>query len=224
MKRIIFIIICILFLAVFFNVIDAKLGSVTCWNETDELGNIIMKCETEYWDEDTDCDINWEYFCWVCQEKGLKSKAYYEYSIRTLMGWETYWDEEGNYHDEDPNYTTSYFHCSLGHEWYEVDYGAGKTSLLRITKDTEDEPEKIIEIDSEDTLIRPMKELEKWKTKALDDDIMRHQADLEGTQDFLNIWFEDGKLFVETQDGIKWYVEMKRVVGDWFCPIDKMTD
>ena len=28
---------------------------------------------------------------------------------------------------------------------------------------------------------------------------------------YINIWLEDGKLFVETQDGDKWYVEMKKI-------------
>lgn len=28
----------------------------------------------------------------------------------------------------------------------------------------------------------------------------------------INIWFEDSKLFVETQDGNKWYTEMTKII------------
>lgn len=189
MKKIIFVI-CILFVAIFFNGIDARKGYIHCWNEIDESGNTIMRCGTEYFDEDEDSSIIGKYFCPVCQKKGLKSKVYYKYSTRTLMGWETYWDEEGNYHNEDPNYTTHYFRCSLGHEWHEIDYGVGKTSFAQITKNTENEPEKIIAFDAESESITSipwdpefdsmidwsveekagqLKELEEWKEKAFKD-------------------------------------------------------
>ena len=36
---------------------------------------------------------------------------------------------------------------------------------------------------------------------------------IEWNRDFLSIWVEDGKLFVETQDG-KWYIEMKKTKGE----------
>ncbi|MCK4446980.1 MAG: hypothetical protein KAW56_07855 [Candidatus Marinimicrobia bacterium] len=189
MKKIIFMI-CILSLTIFFNETNAREGYVNCWNEIDRLGNIIVKCGGEYYDEDEDFGVSGQYFCPVCQKKGLKSRVYYKYSTRTLMGWETYWDEEGNYHNEDPNYTTSYFRCSLGHEWHEINYGTGKTSFAQITKNTEDEPEKIIEYDiegksttsipwdpefdsmidwSEEEKAKQLKELEKWKKEALKD-------------------------------------------------------
>lgn len=206
-------IICVLYLTacliilsvILINVVDAKVGHFNTWNEIDGSGVIIVICEGEYFSEDEDfkqvhfawdLGIAGQYFCPVCQEKGLKSRAYYKYSTRTLMGWETYWDEEGNYHSEDPNHTTSYFYCSLGHEWHEVDYGAGKTGYRKITKDTEDEPEIIIEFDLGSTSVidleadadidwRPefdsrvdwskeekatqLRELEEWKAVALKD-------------------------------------------------------
>jgi hypothetical protein len=33
---------------------------------------------------------------------------------------------------------------------------------------------------------------------------------IEWNRDFLSIWVEDGKLFVETQDG-KWFIEMEKI-------------
>lgn len=202
--RILFLIACAIILSVIlFNVVDAKVGHFNTWNEIDGSGITIVICEGEYFSEDEDfkqVHFAWDlgipekYFCPVCRGKGLESRAYYKYSTRTLMGWETYWDEEGNYHSEDPNHTTSYFYCSLGHEWYEVDHGAGKTGYRKITKDTEDEPEMIIEPDFEGAPIvsiiadpgpgsmidwsveekaRQLRELEKWKVEALKDIYVR---------------------------------------------------
>lgn len=123
-----------------------------------------------------------KYFCPVCQEKGLTSRVYYIYSTRTLMGWETYWDEEGNYHSEDPNYTTSYFYCSLGHEWYEVDYGIGKTSLIQITKDTENE-----EYDVDDYTIDIGEEPEFWFTKPEEESLEEDEYIAFGDEDLVVI-------------------------------------
>ena len=83
-------------------------------------------------------------FCPVCQEKGLKSRVYVGLTLGTLMYCQPYYDEEGNYHHEDPNtYTTSYS-CSKGHEWSVS--RSGNKEWTSITKDTEDEEEEIVEL------------------------------------------------------------------------------
>jgi hypothetical protein len=42
------------------------------------------------------------------------------------------------------------------------------------------------------------------------DNTLFFDSAIEWNRDFLIIWVEDGKLFVETQDG-KWYIEMKEI-------------
>jgi hypothetical protein len=34
-----------------------------------------------------------------------------------MMGWQPYYDEDGQYHNHDPNWTTQGFRCSKGHNW-----------------------------------------------------------------------------------------------------------
>lgn len=56
-------------------------------------------------------------FCSQCQKEGLKSRVYRGMGARTLMGTHEYWDENGYYHYEDPNYTSWNMWCSNGHKW-----------------------------------------------------------------------------------------------------------
>ena len=57
--------------------------------------------------------------CPECEKAGEKSCVYPQGSSRTmLMGCE-YYDEEGRYHQHDPNVTTTGYRCSNGHEWVE---------------------------------------------------------------------------------------------------------
>lgn len=37
----------------------------------------------------------------------------------TLMCANPYYDENGKYHHNDPNTTTTYYNCSNGHQWTE---------------------------------------------------------------------------------------------------------
>lgn len=60
-------------------------------------------------------------FCPECKKKGLKSKVYIGSMTSTLMAGSQYYDEEGNYHYNDPNHTTTYYSCSNGHKWSEID-------------------------------------------------------------------------------------------------------
>lgn len=53
--------------------------------------------------------------CPVCVEQGLKSKLYGGGGSRTLMSWQPYHDEDGTYHNHDPNRGTYHYECSNGH-------------------------------------------------------------------------------------------------------------
>ena len=51
----------------------------------------------------------------------------------------------------------------------------------------------------------------RWKHYGIRTDyVMFYDADIQWNRDFLSIWVEDGKLFVETQDG-KWFIEMEKI-------------
>lgn len=58
--------------------------------------------------------------CPECQKEGKKSKVYQGMSTTTLLGWIPYWDEEGKYHNDNPNTTTTEYSCSNGHRWTNV--------------------------------------------------------------------------------------------------------
>ena len=55
--------------------------------------------------------------CPVCIEKGLKSCVYVGATTTTLMYAQPYYDEDGNYHYNDPNTIYTSYHCSRGHKW-----------------------------------------------------------------------------------------------------------
>jgi len=58
-------------------------------------------------------------FCPTCQKESKKSRVYFDGQRTTLMAGYPYWDEEGNYHQNNPNRTTRHFHCSNYHGWEE---------------------------------------------------------------------------------------------------------
>ena len=60
-------------------------------------------------------------FCPTCQKESKKSRVYFDGQRTTLMAGYPYWDEEGNYHQNNPNRTTRHFHCSNNHRWGEDD-------------------------------------------------------------------------------------------------------
>ena len=39
---------------------------------------------------------------------------------RTLMAWQSYYDEKGVFHGNDPNVSTFIYRCSKGHQWNET--------------------------------------------------------------------------------------------------------
>ncbi len=57
--------------------------------------------------------------CPTCKKEGEKSNVFYENSTSTLLGYSPHWDYKGNYHNHDPNTTTSHYRCSNGHTWDE---------------------------------------------------------------------------------------------------------
>ena len=55
--------------------------------------------------------------CPTCVEESEKSKVYCGGSTTTLMGYSSYYDEEGEYHCHDPNKISTSYSCSRGHKW-----------------------------------------------------------------------------------------------------------
>jgi len=54
--------------------------------------------------------------CPICEDRG-GAKVYPLGCSATLIGYYPYHDEEGVYHDHNPNATTSLFCCDKGHSW-----------------------------------------------------------------------------------------------------------
>lgn len=75
----------------------------------------------------------WCLVCDQCKELGMKSKIHGGWGEKTLMGFETYYDEDGKFHSHDPNKCTSTYTCSNNHrftiKWItpckSCDYGHG---------------------------------------------------------------------------------------------------
>ena len=57
--------------------------------------------------------------CPVCKKLDQKSSVYDEGCWCTLMNVWSYYDEEGIYHYEDPNYCDCNYRCSEGHHFTE---------------------------------------------------------------------------------------------------------
>lgn len=56
--------------------------------------------------------------CEKCQKAGQQSKIFIKGSLnRSLIYHEAYYDEDGVYHDHDPNGYQQGFECSNGHVW-----------------------------------------------------------------------------------------------------------
>jgi len=57
--------------------------------------------------------------CPECVKEGKRSKVYPGMTFRTLLAWSVHFDEDGEYHVDDPNITTTSYSCSNGHKWSE---------------------------------------------------------------------------------------------------------
>lgn len=56
--------------------------------------------------------------CEECEKEGKKPERIYPGSTSvTDMGYAPYWDNEGNYHEHDPNVRVTGFSCSNEHRW-----------------------------------------------------------------------------------------------------------
>ena len=55
--------------------------------------------------------------CNYCKNEGLRSKVYIGTVSVTTMGWQPYYDEDGNFVSEDPNIMTQEYSCSNKHCW-----------------------------------------------------------------------------------------------------------
>lgn len=55
--------------------------------------------------------------CETCKGEGEKSSVTCHGAVTTCMGYYPYWDEDGVYHNHDPNSTRSIYKCSRGHEF-----------------------------------------------------------------------------------------------------------
>jgi len=55
--------------------------------------------------------------CPRCVAGGKRSRVFSEGGSVTLMAWTPYWDEDGQYHNHDPNWHTYGYRCSEGDYW-----------------------------------------------------------------------------------------------------------
>lgn len=57
--------------------------------------------------------------CPECDVSGQKSSVFIGLRTTTLMSWQDFYDEKGNFHHHDPNTTSTAYSCSNGHRWRE---------------------------------------------------------------------------------------------------------
>jgi len=55
--------------------------------------------------------------CLQCVEKGERSSISIGANTTTLMGHTPYYDEDGVFHNHNPNRSTVVYSCSKGHSW-----------------------------------------------------------------------------------------------------------
>lgn len=55
--------------------------------------------------------------CETCQGEGRTSRVFPGIGFRTAVMGESYYDEQGVFHDHDPNESVSSYSCSNGHHW-----------------------------------------------------------------------------------------------------------
>ena len=58
--------------------------------------------------------------CEACKNSGQISKVFPCGETQTLIGYKPYYDEDGKYHNHNPNSTRTYYKCSNGHAWTDV--------------------------------------------------------------------------------------------------------
>ena len=65
--------------------------------------------------------------CEQCREQGRKSKVFPGMTFVTAMSWQPYYDEEGQYVNNDPNIHTTDYRCSNRHRWVAKDQRGSQT-------------------------------------------------------------------------------------------------
>lgn len=60
--------------------------------------------------------------CLECVLEGERSTVTPGSTETTLLSHNTYYDEDGVYHDHDPNRHTTPYRCSRGHNWLKTGY------------------------------------------------------------------------------------------------------
>jgi len=58
-------------------------------------------------------------FCPTCYRSSVPSCVYVGARTSTLLSYVPFYDEDGKYHDHDPNMHNISFRCSRGHVWEE---------------------------------------------------------------------------------------------------------
>lgn len=76
--------------------------------------------------------------CPVCLAQGKKSTVTVGSSTGTLMASPTYYDENGVYHNDDPNTYTTEYSCSSGHH-----FSVGRSGNSETIKVTDDQPANV---------------------------------------------------------------------------------
>lgn len=69
--------------------------------------------------------------CPICVKEGLKSRVYVGGTQATLMYATPYYDEDGNYHSNDPNTRYTDYSCSNGHKWTISEYQGEETINIK---------------------------------------------------------------------------------------------
>jgi len=95
--------------------------------------------------------------CEKCKEQGLKSTVRILPGTSTLMYSAPFYDENGVYHDHDPNHHSGGYRCSNGHQWrvsYQAscpncDYGGNKEITWMDNKQTADMVLSLREVEDE---------------------------------------------------------------------------
>jgi len=86
------------------------------------LAGCYMETVTVNEDEHKHSYVEFNGKCPICQKEGKISRVYKQGCMSTLMATYAYYDENGEYHFEDPNTTTCGYKCSEGHSFI-VDNG-----------------------------------------------------------------------------------------------------
>ena len=68
--------------------------------------------------------------CPICEKEDRKSNVYIGTTMSTLMYAESYYDENGDFHSNDPNTHTTSYSCSNGHKWSVIRNQSGETLRL----------------------------------------------------------------------------------------------